>query len=169
MTIHRRVKEHRHQQCCHQAYLINRLLRQRLPTEESVELGSSWQQFTRRSRPTCPKALRRTYWDTPRRPGPRLLVSKPSSGIPRVSTYLFSHGHLLRCLADPPIPAGPRSTDIDPAKAVEELQYMKATYQQWIQYAASRGQGPEHETVRKWVCLARGVDGMYLGEKTRRG
>ena len=46
---------------------------------------------------------------------------------------------------------------------------MKATYQQWIQYAASCGQGPEHETVKNWVCLARGIDGMYLDERSRGG
>lgn len=54
--------------------------------------------------------------------------------------------------------------DIDPVKAVEELQYMKATYQQWIQCAASHGQGPDHETVKNWFRLARGVDGMHLDD-----
>lgn len=46
---------------------------------------------------------------------------------------------------------------------------MKATYQHWIQSAASRGQGLEHETVSNWVCLIRGVDGMYLDARTRGG
>lgn len=57
--------------------------------------------------------------------------------------------------------------DIDPVKAVEELQYMKATYQQWITYATSCGQGPENETVENWKRLACGVDGMHPDEKTK--